>query len=155
DLPQNAANHAPLTPLSFIARAAAVWPNRTSVIHGNTRRSWAETYARCRRLASALAARGVGRGDAVAVMAPNVPALLEAHFGVPMLGAVLNALNIRLDPATITFILRHGGAKVLITDAEFAPTVRAALDSMEAAERPFVVDIEDPLGPSDPLGTMT
>ena len=147
DLPRNAANFAALTPLSFIARAAAVWPERVAVVHGGIRRSWAETYARCRRLASALAARGIGRGDTVAVMAPNVPALLEAHFGVPMAGAVLNALNIRLDAATIAFILEHGGAKVLITDGEFAPTVQAALAAMPEAERPFVVDIDDPLGP--------
>src|SRR5579883_742908 len=136
DLDRNAANHVPLTPLGFLARAAAVYPGRIAVVHGDLRRSWAETYARCRRLASALAGRGVGRGDVVAVMAPNVPALLEAHFGVPMVGAVLNALNIRLDPATIAFILGHGEAKVLITDGEFASTVEAALAQIPEGARP-------------------
>ena len=155
DLPQVPANHAALTPLTFLARAAAIWPDRVAVIHGEMRRSWAETHARCRRLAAALAARGIGRGDTVAVMAPNVPALLEAHFGVPMLGAVLNALNIRLDPATIAFTLRHGGAKVLITDGDFAETVTAALAALAPEERPFVVDIDDPLGPSARIGAIT
>ena len=127
DLPQGPANYAPLTPLSFIKRTAEVYPDRLAVVHGDYRASWAETYARCRRLASALAAWGVGRGDTVAIMAPNIPAMVEAHFGVPMLGAVLNALNTRLDPATIAFMLRHGEAKVLLTDTESAPTIRAAL----------------------------
>ncbi len=144
-LARNAANHAPLTPLGFIERTAAVHPDRIAVIHGAVRQSWAETYRRCRRLAGALAGRGIGRGDTVAVMAPNVPALFEAHFGVPMTGAVLNALNVRLDADTIAFILDHGEAKVLLTDREFAPTVAKALALV--ARPPIVIDIDDPAGP--------
>jgi fatty-acyl-CoA synthase len=144
-LDRNAANFSPLTPLSFIARTAAVYPERTAVVHGRTRYTWAETYARCRRLASALAVRGVGPNDTVAVMAPNVPAILEAHFGVPMTGAVLNTLNIRLDAATIAFILDHGEAKVLLTDREFSPVIKEAL--ARAKRRPLVIDIDDPLAP--------
>ncbi len=140
-LGRNRANFAALTPLTFIERAAAVYPDSLAVVHGEVRRSWSQTYARCRRLASALARLGVGKNDTVAVMAPNVPALLEAHFGVPMCGAVLNALNTRLDAETIAFMLGHGGARVLLTDAEFAPVVARALELMEAP--PIVVDIED------------
>ncbi|HET8727539.1 MAG TPA: acyl-CoA synthetase [Alphaproteobacteria bacterium] len=142
DLDRNAANYAPLTPLSFLARTAAVFPDRPAVVHGAVRRNWAETYVRCRRLASALARRGIGVGDTVAVMAPNLPELFEAHFGVPMAGAVLCALNVRLDPAGIAFILEHGEAKVLITDREFSATIKAALALME--QKPLVVDIDDP-----------
>jgi fatty-acyl-CoA synthase len=127
DLEQNEANHVPLTPLSFARRTAEVFPDRVAVIHGDTRFTWSETYARCKRLASALVARGIGKGDTVAVMAPNVPALLEAHFGVPLCGAVLNALNIRLDAEAIAFILHHGEAKVLITDREFSPVITGEL----------------------------
>ena len=108
DLAKGPANHVPLSPLSFIARAAEVYPDRTAVVHGEYSATWGETYARCRRLASALTRRGVARGQTVAVMAPNTPAMVEAHFGVPMAGAVLNALNIRLDAEAIAFILRHG-----------------------------------------------
>jgi fatty-acyl-CoA synthase len=147
DLPKCAANYVPLTPLSFLVRTASVYPERTAVVHGDLRFTWRETFARCRRLASALAARGVGAGDTVAIMAPNVPALFEAHFGVAMTGAVLNALNYRLDAATIAFILGHGGAKLLITDREYAGVVAAALDMLPADARPFVVDIDDPLAP--------
>src|SRR5256885_15290187 len=125
-LNKNAANYVPLSPIGFLLRAAAVYPNRTAVIHGERRYTWRETLGRCRRLASALAKRGIGRGDTVAVMAPNVPAIFEAHFGVPMAGAVLNALNIRLDAETIAFILKHGEAKALITDGEFAPEIGRA-----------------------------
>jgi len=145
DLERNAANHAALTPLGFIERAAAVHPERLAVVHGRRRYSWAEAYARCRRLASALKRRGIGKNDTVAVMAPNVPELFEAHFGVPMAGAVLNALNTRLDPATIAFILEHGEAKVLITDREFAGVVEPALAQLK--ERPLVIDIDDELAP--------
>ncbi len=144
-LDRNAANHVPLSPLTFLARTAQVYPERTAVIHGALRYSWAESYARCRRLASALQRRGIGAGDTVAVMAPNVPAHFEAHFGVPMAGAVLNALNIRLDAETIAFILQHGEAKALITDPEFAPVIRQALALVET--RPLVVDILDPALP--------
>jgi fatty-acyl-CoA synthase len=119
NLDRNPANHAPLTPLSFIERAAYVYPERVAVIHGDLRRTWKETYARSRRLASALAKRGIGRGDTVAVMLPNIPPMYEAHFGVPMAGAVLNALNTRLDPEAIAFMIRHGEAKLLIADPEY------------------------------------
>ena len=144
-LDKNAANYVPLTPIGFLVRSAAVYPNRLAVVHGERRYSWREALERCRRLASALAARGVGRGDTVAVMAPNIPEAFEAHFGVPMAGAVLNALNIRLDPDTIAFILRHGEAKVLITDSEFAPVVALALAQLD--QKPIVIDIADAMGP--------
>ncbi|NIO40845.1 MAG: AMP-binding protein, partial [Burkholderiales bacterium] len=122
------ANYVPLSPLSFLARAASVYPDHISVIHGEQRYTWAQTYVRCRRLASALKRRGIGIGDTVAVMAPNVPAIYEAHFGVAMTGAVLNALNFRLDASTIAFILDHGESKVLITDKEFSNVIGEALD---------------------------
>src|SRR5262245_47841172 len=111
NLDRNQANYAPLTPLSFIERTASVYPERLAVVHDEKRYTRAETYARCRRLASALARRGVGRGDTVAVMMPNIPPMYEAHFGVPMCGAVLNALNTRLDAKAIAFMLDHGEAK--------------------------------------------
>jgi fatty-acyl-CoA synthase len=142
-LDRNAANYVPLSPLTFLERTAAVYPTRTSVIHGGRRYTWAETEARCRRLASALRRRGIGKGDTVAVMAPNVPELLEAHFGVPMAGAVLNALNIRLDAETIAFILAHGEAKALITDRESSPVIGKALFLLE--RKPLVIDIDDDL----------
>ncbi|HEY1797856.1 MAG TPA: acyl-CoA synthetase [Stellaceae bacterium] len=126
-LAQNPANFSALTPLSFLARAAAIHPDKTAVIDGARRFTYREMYERCRRLADALRKRGVGPSDTVAVMAPNVPALLEAHYGVPMAGGVLNALNYRLDAATIAFILDHGEAKLLIADNEFAPIVKEAL----------------------------
>src|SRR5215470_20010025 len=138
---KNAANYVPLTPISFLLRSASVYPNRLAVVHGERRYSWREALERCRRLASALAARGVGRGDTVALMAPNLPEAFEAHFGVPLTGGVLNALNIRLDPDTIAFILRHGEAKALITDSEFAPVIREALGRLDA--KPVVIDIVD------------
>jgi fatty-acyl-CoA synthase len=143
DLDRNRANSAPLTPVSFLRRAAAVYPEKTAVIHGEARITYREFHERTCRLASALAGRGVGRGDTVALMAPNVPAMLEAHYGVPMLGAVLNALNIRLDAGSIGFILEHGGAKVLITDKEFSEVIAPALARLENA--PLVIDIDDPL----------
>src|SRR3990172_8703023 len=127
DLDRNAANYAPLTPLSFRPRTAAGSPSRTAVIHGALRFTWAETYARCRRLASALVRAGIGPGDTVAVTAPNVPAAFGAHFGVPMAGAVLNALNTRLDAASIAFMLDHGEAKALIADREFSAVIAPAL----------------------------
>src|SRR6195256_4232732 len=142
DLGKNQANYAPLTPLGFIERAAYVYPNRTAVIHGARRGTWAETYARCRRLASALARRGMGVGDTVAAMLANTPEMLECHFGVPMAGAVLNPLNTRLDAEAIAFMLKHGGAKVLIADREFSGTVARALAALE--EKPFVIDVDDP-----------
>lgn len=141
DLGRNAANYAALTPLSLIRRAASVYPDRPAVVHGERRFTWAETYARCRRLASALQKRGIGKNDTVAVMAANVPALYEAHFGVPMAGAVLNAINTRLDAATVAYILDHGEAKVLLADREFADVIEAALKIAKA--RPLVIDIVD------------
>ncbi len=147
------ANYTPLSPLSFLPKAAAVYPDRVAIIHGTWHSTWAETYARCRRLASALAKHGVGAGDTVAVMAPNVPAIYEAHFGVPMAGAVLNTLNVRLNAEAIAFQLTHGEAKVLITDREFSGVVRRALAMLE--RRILVIDIDDPLHDGGTLlGTM-
>jgi fatty-acyl-CoA synthase len=122
-LGRNPANYVPLTPLSFLERTAHVYPDRPSIIHGSQRFTWKETYQRARRLASALARRGIGVGDAVAVMLPNIPSMVEAHFGIPMCGAVLNTLNTRLDAEAIDFMLEHGEAKLLIADAEFSPIV--------------------------------
>ncbi len=146
DLGRNPANYAPLTPLSFIARTAYIWPDHTSVIHGERRYTWGETYARSRRLASALAQRGIGRGDTVAAMLPNTPEMVETHFGVPMTGGVLNTLNTRLDAEAIAFMLKHGEAKVLITDTEFAPTIRGALGELD--HKPLVIDVADTLDPA-------
>ena len=152
-LPKNSANYVPLSPVSFLERSAMVWPERIAIRHGRLAYTYREFESRCRRLASALAQRGVKRGDTVAVMAPNVPALLEAHYAVPALGAVLNALNVRLDARTIAFCLAHGGARVLITDPEFAPTIKAALG--RAAKKPLVVDIDDSEGPGgERLGAL-
>src|SRR5262249_16743538 len=133
-----------LTPLPFLERAAAVYPNKPAVIHGTTRFTYRQFYDRSRRLADALRRRGVGQGDTVAVMAPNVPPLLEAHYGVPMAGAVLNALNYRLDARSIAFILAHGEAKLLIADRECAPTVAAALKELDGPMP--LVEIEDGAG---------
>jgi fatty-acyl-CoA synthase len=153
-LGRNAANFQPLTPLTFLARAAAVYPDQLAVIHGPLRHSYAEFYARSRRLGSALSRLGVKRGDTVAAMLANTPAMLECHYGVPMCGAVLNTLNTRLDPVIIAFSLDHGEAKVLITDREFSPTIRAALAL--AKSKPIVIDYDDPVfeGPGDRLGTQ-
>ncbi len=145
-LDKNPANFMPLSPIGFLARSAAVYPDRLAVAYGERRYSWRQALERCRRLAGALAARGVGRGDTVALLAPNIPEAFEAHFGVPMAGAVLNALNIRLDPETIAFILRHGEAKVLIADSEFAPAIEAALARLD--RKPVVIDIVDGAGPA-------
>ncbi|MBX6369825.1 MAG: acyl-CoA synthetase [Rhodospirillales bacterium] len=142
-LARQKANHAALTPLSYLSRAAEIYPEKVAVVHGDRRFTYREFYARCRRLADALRRRGVGRGDVVSVLAPNVPAMLEAHYGIAMAGGVLNALNYRLDARSIAFILRHGGAKVLITDREFSATAKAALAELET--KPFVVDVDDPL----------
>jgi fatty-acyl-CoA synthase len=152
-LEKNAANYVPLSPIGFLVRSASVYPNRLAVVHGERRYSWREALERCRRLAGALAALGVGSGDTVALMAPNIPEAFEAHYGVPMAGAVLNALNIRLDPGTIAFILEHGEAKVLITDTEFAPVIEQALAQLE--HKPIVIDIADAIGPGgERLGAM-
>ena len=137
-----AANYAPLTPISFLERSASVYPDKRAVVHGDLEFSYGELFARCRRLADALRKRGIGAGDTVSLMAPNVPAMLEAHFGVPMSGAVLNALNYRLDADTVRFILGHANTKLLITDREFSATVTKALEGM--ASPPVVIDIDDP-----------
>ncbi|MDF1484411.1 acyl-CoA synthetase [Ramlibacter sp. H39-3-26] len=148
-LDKNQANYVPLSPLSYIERSAYVYPARTAIVYGERRQTWAQTYERCRRLASALAARGVGTGDSVATMLPNVPAMFEAHFGVPMAGAVLNTLNTRLDPEAIAFMLEHGGAKVLLTDREFSTVVEKALALMKTP-RPCVVEVDDDTAPEGP-----
>ncbi|MBY5971906.1 acyl-CoA synthetase [Ferrimonas balearica] len=155
DLDACAANHAPLTPITFLDRSARVYPDRIALVHGDRRQDWAETYARCRRLGSALAGRGLGRGDTVAVIAANIPELFEAHFGVPMIGAVLNAINTRLDAEAIAFILDHGEAEVLMVDPEFAPVAAEAVAMCHRSDL-LIVDIEDPLhGPADPIGALT
>jgi fatty-acyl-CoA synthase len=141
-LEKNAANYAALSPLSFIQRAASVYPNDLAVVHQDTKRTWAETYTRTLKLASALEKNGVGKGDTVAVMAPNLPELFEAHFGVPMTGAVLNAMNTRLDAEAIAFILQHGEAKVIIVDREFSEVVSRAVKMIQ--HKPLVIDIDDP-----------
>ena len=146
-LERNAANYTPLTPVSFLAKAASVYPERTAIIHGEVRRNWREVYERARRLASALARRGVKRGDTVAAMLPNVPAMVELHFGPAMFGAVLNTLNTRLDPEAIAFMLDHGEAKVLFTDREFSPIIAKALKLVKSL--PLVVDVEDALYEGD------
>lgn len=151
-LPRAAVNHVALTPLSFIERTAQVYPDHLAVVHGPLRRSWGQTYARCRRLACALVGLGIGPGDTVAAMLPNIPAMLEAHFAVPMLGAVLNTLNVRLDAEAIAFMLRHGQARVLLVDREFSEVVATALAQLEAP--PQVVEVADTEyeGPGQALG---
>ncbi len=151
DLQRNAANHRALTPLGFLEWAAAVYPDRAALLHGDRSQSWRTTYDRCRQMAAALGAWGVRRGDVVAVLAPNVPALYEAHFGVPMAGAVLNALNTRLDAPTLAFILEHGGATVLLFDSEYTDLVRDVLGHL--ATPPRTVRIEDTEYPG-PHGTL-
>src|SRR6267378_3876333 len=152
-LDKNAANYVPLSPIGFLLRSASVYPNRLAVAYGERRYSWREALERCRRLAGALAGCGVRRGDTIALIAPNIPEAFEAHFGVPMCGGVLNALNIRLDPETIAFSLEHGEAKVLITDTEFSPVIRQALAQLD--QKPIVIDIADAMGPGgDRLGEM-
>lgn len=149
----NAANFVALSPLSFISRTATIFPERTSIIHGDRSYNWAETWARCRKLASALVKNGIGKGDVVAVMAANTPEMVEAHFGVPMAGAVLNAINTRLDADTIAYILEHGDAKLLITDTAFSPVIKEALARL--GSQVIVVDIDDPEGPGgERLGAL-
>jgi fatty-acyl-CoA synthase len=154
DLDRTPANFQPLTPLGFLERAAQVFPEHTAIIHGTLRRTYRDFYARARRLASALEKRGVGPNDTVAVMLPNVPAMLEAHYGVPMCGAVLNSLNTRLDAAILAFTLEHGEAKVLITDREFSPVIKAALAL--STNKPIVIDYDDPefTGPGARIGEL-
>ena len=157
-LTQNAANFAPLSPLPFLQRAATVFPALPAVVHGYGKKAqrltWSELYRRCRTLASALAQRGIKHGDTVAVMLPNTPAMVEAHFGIPMTGAVLNALNTRLDAASIAFQLNHGEAKVLITDREFSSTIKAALKDVE--RELLIIDVDDPIyeGSGERIGVI-
>ena len=149
NLDKNDANFTPLSPLSFLIRAAEVYPNRTSIIHGKKQFTWSETYKRSKQLASALSKRGIGKGDTVAVLCFNTPEIYETHFGVPMIGAVLNTINIRLDVDTISYILEHGEAKALITDNELSPTIKQVLDKIK--NKILVIDIDDELA-SHPEG---
>jgi len=154
DLDRNPANYQPLTPLQFLERAAAVFPAHTAVIHGDLRRNYAEFYARARRLGSALARRGIKRGDTVSVLLANTPAMLECHYGVPMTKAVLNTLNTRLDAAIIAFSLDHADARVVITDREYSKVMKEALSL--AKVKPLVIDYDDPEygGPGERLGEI-
>ena len=154
DLAKNPANYTPLTPLSFLPKAASVYPNCIAVIHGARRYTWAQLYARARRLASALKQRGIAKGDTVAAMLANTPEMVEMHFGPAMIGAVVNTLNTRLDAEAIAFMLDHGEAKVLVTDREFAPTIEKALSFCK--NRPLVIDVDDALyeGDGKRLGAM-
>ena len=157
DLPRNEANFAPISPLSFIERTAEVYPDRLAIVHGTLRQTWGQTFARTRRLASALQRAGIGKNDTVAVMLPNTPPMVEAHFGVPMAGAVLNALNTRLDAETIAFMLDHGEAKAVIVDPEFAPTMKKALTLRQSTTPVMVIDVQDALftGDPSPVGSTT
>ena len=148
-LPRTEANFAPLSPLSFIERTAEVYPDRLAIVHGELRQTWAQTYARCRQLASALVQAGIGKNDTVAVMLPNTPPMVEAHFGVPMAGAVLNTLNTRLDPEAIAFMLDHGEAKAVIVDPEFSATMARALALRTGTAPIQVIEVQDALyGPA-------
>lgn len=142
DLAPQPVNHIPLTPLSFIKRTASVYPDYPSIIHGQQRFTWAQTYARCRQLASALAQHGVRKGDTVAFMLPNIPAMVEAHFGVAMIGAVLNSLNVRLDGETIAYMLRHSETKVLVADREYRDVVLEAMERL--THKPLLIEVDDP-----------
>lgn len=154
DLGPGPANYRPLTPLTHLARSALVYANKPAVLHGNITYTYSEMYDRCRRLASALKARGIEVGDTVAIMSPNTPAMLEAHYGVPMSGAVLNALNYRLDADTIAFILNHGEARILLTDREYSPVISRAVAQLQ--REITVIDIDDPLASTgDLIGEKT
>ena len=157
DLPRNEANFAALSPLSFIERTAEVYPQRLAVVHGELLRNWAELFGRCRQLASALSQHGIGKGDTVAVMLPNTPPMVEAHFGIPATGAVLNALNTRLDAETVAFMLDHGEAKVVIVDPEFAGVMQQALSLRQSTAPLLVIDVQDALytGAVQRLGSIT
>ena len=154
DLPQNAANYEALSPLSYLKRSATLYPEYPAIVHGDLVQNWEETYQRCIKFASALSKAGIGKGDTVAVMLPNIPEMFELHFSVAMAGAVLNAINTRLDDKTVAFILDHGEAKVFITDAEFSSVTASALDL--ANSNPLVLDVEDPLfTEGEQVGSMT
>ena len=144
-LSANRANYAPLTPVDFLDRAATTWPQKVAIIHGDIRRTYLEFNRRSRQMASALDRRGIQKGDFIALLAANTPAMLEAHYGVVMAGAVLNALNYRLDPAAIAFILEHGGAKILFVDKEFSEVIEQAVAMMKAP--PVLIGIDDALVP--------
>jgi fatty-acyl-CoA synthase len=154
DLGRNPANFQPLTPLTFLERAATVFPDHPAIIHGATTRSYRDFYARSRKLASALAKRGIGRGDTVSAMLPNTPVMLECHYGVPMSGGVLNALNTRLDAAVIAFLLNHAETKVVIVDREFSSVMKAALALCKV--KPFIIDYDDPeyAGTGEHIGSI-
>src|SRR4030088_1397221 len=141
-LDKTPANYVALTPLSFLQRSAAVYPDHVSAVYEGRVFTWSQTYARCRRFASFLAGRNIGNDDTIAAMLPNIPAMNELHFAVPMAGAVLNALNSRLDAASIPFKLDHGGAKIILVDPEFSGVIAEALTLMKG-EKPFVVDVDD------------
>ncbi|QEY59735.1 acyl-CoA synthetase [Pseudomonas sp. C27(2019)] len=152
-LARNEVNHVALSPLSFIERTAAIYPDYPAVVHGTIRRTWGETYTRCRKFASALAKRGIGKDDTVAVILPNIPEMLELHFSVPMVGAVINTLNVRLDAETISFMLQHGEAKVLVVDREFSEVAQAACGMLE--EPPLLIDVDDPAyGKGKPVSNL-
>ncbi len=157
DLPKTPANFAPMSPLSFIERTAEVYPQRLAVVHGELRQDWASTYRRCRQLASALSRAGIGKNDTVAVMLPNTPPMVEAHFGIPMAGAVLNTLNTRLDPETIAFMLDHGEARAVIVDPEFSGVMKKAIALRQSKSPLLVVDVEDALftGSAERIGSTT
>jgi fatty-acyl-CoA synthase len=158
-LERNSANFTPITPLLFLERSAQVYPDRLAIVHGKLRQTWSQTYERCRRLASALQKHGIGLGDTVAVMLPNTPPMVEAHFGIPMAGAVLNALNTRLDPESVAFMLNHGEAKVVMVDPEFSGVMKKALEiaKKESGREFLVVDVEEKEFdvPGEKLGTLT
>lgn len=160
DLPQTPANFAPITPLLFLQRSAQVYPNHLAIVHGSgagtLRRTWGQVYSRCRQLASALRSSGISKGDTVAVMLPNTPPMVEAHFGIPMCGAVLNTLNTRLDPETIAFMLDHGEARMIIVDTEFAPVISKALALRTETHPIQIIDVADTLytGTNEPIGTI-
>ncbi len=157
DMPRTAANHAALSPLDFIERAAQVYPERLAIVHGALRQTWAQTYDRCRQLASALQKHDIGKNDTVAVILPNTPPMVEAHFGVPMAGAVLNTLNTRLDPEAIAFMLDHGEAKALIVDPEFSALIAKALPLRTTTTPLLIIEVQDALydQPAQALGGTT
>ena len=143
NLDKNHANFTPLSPLSFLQRSAEVYPNRLSIVHGSKKYTWSDTFKRSKQLASALTKKGVGKGDTVAVLCFNTPEIYEAHYGIPMIGAIINTINIRLDVDTISYILEHGEAKVVITDNELSPTIKEVLNKIKT--KPLVIDIDDEL----------
>ncbi|BBI49368.1 hypothetical protein HORIV_17890 [Vreelandella olivaria] len=153
-LPKTVANHVPLSPLTFIERSASIYPDYPAVVHGSTLRTWGETWSRCRQLASALEKRGIQPGQTVAAMLPNIPAMFEAHFGVPLAGCVLNTLNIRLDAEAISYMLEHGEAKAILVDPEFADVIQQAVTKLK--HKPLIIDVADSefLGETQGIGEI-